>query len=79
MQALFALILIILAFAFGLILEPQVASKWNVSEQLNSARDALGLCGGTTPCEPAAMSEPAAAPPAEPAPAEAPPASAPPP
>ena len=76
MQVLFGVVLIIIAFVFGLILEPRVAS--NYSEQLNSARDAMGLCGGTTPCEPYATAEPAAEPPAEPAPpAEASPASAP--
>jgi len=51
MQTLFALFLVLLAFVLGLMMEPLVSIKWGYAAQLMSARDSVGLCGGTsTPC-----------------------------
>jgi hypothetical protein len=58
MRALFAVVLIFVAFVLGLVMEPYVAMSY--ADQLNRTRDTIGLCGGSTPCgEPYALpSEP---------------------
>jgi hypothetical protein len=68
MRAILAVAFVILTFAIGLVMEPYVAM--NYADQLNRARDTIGLCGGSTPCgEPYDLpSEPSPPPSAEPAP-----------
>jgi len=75
MRFLFDILAIVVAFGLGLMLEPHAASKWGYAEQLSSARDTLGLCGGSTACEEVdAGADPTAAPPDAMPPAEMPPA-----
>lgn len=77
MQVVIVLILMIVAFALGVVMGPAVESGTNMAEQFGKARDAMGMCGGSNPCAAADMA-PAEEMPAEPAMEEAPSGEAPP-